>query len=550
MTFTKATILYRGSLKSCNYRCGYCPFSKRRGSRREYDRDREQWLRFVDSLAPAGDDGEKREAVFAGDCVEGGGEDRERPGPPRPVGAVMVTPYGEALIHDWYWQGLGRLASGDSLDCVGAQTNLSFSVRESMEEYRRSGGRTGKLRLWATFHPEMISAEEFAMQCRRVREEGASICAGAVGVPENLEAIRRLRRELPEDIYLWVNKMDGLKRPYTDREIQAFQEIDPWFSRELMMVRADASQCRERLFVEAEGSLRRCNISPVTEGNWYEGQIFQEPPVCGRKRCSCYLAYGGRGDVMNQVLFGPYPVFRIPRRDRAVFLDIQGTLIPDGEKEIPAFARQDLELISSRLAEAGNPAFRGNVKLFFATTLPLREARRRCRDVWHLFSGGVFAGGGHVVLEEGPGQERREMFYPLDRRWVESLRREALGLRARVHVYEEKGDVYKLTLWRPGHLSWKEEEINALRRIWGEEGEGQIRLFAEGGCLQMVSSSASKAQGVRTLCGWMGIPPEEAAAYGDSREDREMMEMCGSRGFREGDSVNNRLERSSAGYRS
>ena len=72
----------------------------------------------------------------------------------------MVTPYGEALIHDWYWQGLGRLASGDSLDCVGAQTNLSFSVRESMEEYRRSGGRTGKLRLWATFHPEMISAED------------------------------------------------------------------------------------------------------------------------------------------------------------------------------------------------------------------------------------------------------------------------------------------------------------------------------------------------------------------------------------------------------
>ena len=47
-----------------------------------------------------------------------------------------------------------------------------------------------------------------------------------------------------------------------------------------------------------------------------------------------------------------------------------------------------------------------------------------------------------------------------------------------------------------------------------------------------------------------GIPPEEAAAYGDSREDREMMEMCGSRGFGEGDSVNNRPERSSAGYRS
>lgn len=98
-------------------------------------------------------------------------------------------------------------------------------------------------------------------------------------------------------------------------------------------------------------------------------------------------------------------------------------------------------------------------------------------------------------MEEGPGQERREMFYPLDRKWVESLRREALGLRARVHVYEEKGDVYKITLWRPGHLSWKEEGDKHICGGYGERREGQIRLFAEGGCLQMVSSSASKAQG-------------------------------------------------------
>ena len=39
-------ILYRGSLKSCNYRCNYCPFSKHPRSERELLRDREQWFRF------------------------------------------------------------------------------------------------------------------------------------------------------------------------------------------------------------------------------------------------------------------------------------------------------------------------------------------------------------------------------------------------------------------------------------------------------------------------------------------------------------------------
>ncbi len=525
--FTKKTmILYRGSLKSCNYRCSYCPFSKRRGSLSEWDRDREQWMRFVDSLVNCGNESGEQDPPLFGDRAADGKRHRL----PYPAGAVMVTPYGEALIHDWYWQGLGRLSAAGGMDCVGAQTNLSFPVKESVETYRKAGGMTEKLRLWATFHPEMTSVERFTAQCRRVREEGAALSAGVVGAPENLEVIRRLRKELPEDIYLWVNKMDGARRPYTDQEIQAFSDIDPVFFRELAAVRADVSRCRDRLFVEADGSLRRCNIGPLLEGNWYDGQerqIFERPPVCGRRRCSCYLAYGGRDDVMNYVLFGVYPLFRIPRRAGAVFLDIQGTLIPEGESEIPVVTRRALEMISSRREDADGPSFRGRGKLFFATTMPVKEARRRCRDVWHLFSGGVFAGGGHVVLEQERGQEKREIFYPLDRKWVEILRREASGCRARVLVYEEKGQVYKITLLRPGHLPWKEEEMRALARKCDEDEEGRIRLFMEGNCLQAVSSQASKARGVRTLCGWLGIPPEDAVAAGDSGEDEEMMRLWG-----------------------
>lgn len=549
----KITVLYRGSLKSCNYRCGYCPFSKHRGTAREYERDREQWLRFVESLGGRreGEAG-SGEAFGAGNppgsglpvgAVDppGSGLPVEAVNPPgsglpagavnRPeeglsVGAVMVAPYGEALIHGWYWQGLGLLSSMDNLDCVGAQTNLSFSAEESLAQYRMAGGRTEKLRLWATFHPEMTSPGSFAQKCRQILKEGVEICAGAVGVPENLEIIRCLRMELPEEIYLWINKMDGLGRSYTEEETKNFQEIDPFFGRELEMAEADERQCQNRIFVEADGKVRRCNISRTLGKGWYERsggaalrQMLSAQERCGRKLCSCYLAYGGRQDVMNHIFFGAYPLFRIPRKVRAAFLDIQGTLIPRGQKEVSRFARSDLEL-----------AARMGIKLFFATTLPVEEARKRCRPVWQLFSGGVFLGGGHVILGE-----EREMICPLDRRWIPVLRQEAGKFGARMLAYERGGQVCKLTLLRPGHRPWKEEEIQEVSESCRKYAHGKctgdgIRLFSEDACLQAVAPKTSKAEGAKTLCKWLGICPQEAAAAGDSEEDQEMMALCGPKG--------------------
>lgn len=495
MITEKAVVLYRGSLKSCNYGCSYCPFSKHRGSGREYDRDRDQWFRFVESL------------------LENGGK-----APERSTGAVMVVPYGEALIHDWYWQGLGRLTAGTSLDCAGAQTNLSFSVSRSVDLYREAGGQTGKLSLWATFHPEMTDVETFADQCLRVRREGIRICAGAVGVPENLESIRRLRQLLPRDMYLWINKMDGMERPYTASERQEFEKIDPYFSRELAAVEADESRCRNRFFVESDGRVRRCNISRVLTENWYDrlpGQKSQMRAGCGRKRCSCYLAYGGREDVMNRILFGSYPVFRIPRKMKAVFLDIEGTLIPRGETEISSFAKRDLELLA-----------RQGTGLFFATTLPVREARKRCRALWPLFSGGVFAGGAHMVLREEKGE--KEVLYPMDRRWLRIMREEGRNRRVRVLAWERRGILYKITLLRPRQLPWKEDEIREVSENCDNRGEGQVRVFAEDCCLQVVPYTASKAEGVKTLCLWLGISLSEAAAAGNSAEDEEMLRITGN----------------------
>lgn len=278
-------LLYRGSLKSCNYRCSYCPFSKHRVSDRELEKDQKQWVHFVETVRERAEDLQIR--------------------------SLLVAPYGEALIHPWYWEGFGRVSSVSGIRAVGAQTNLSFSIRESLELFLKAGGRREKLYLWATFHPEMATAEEFAKACGKLAGEGIHLCAGAVGAPKHAELLKNLRAKLPKEIGLWINRMDGLKRPYTQEETEEFLKIDPYFLRELSDLPADPGKCRNRLFVEGNGKLRICNIGRYLAMSWdslwerrqeqerqnQEGQKQEQrnqnrqempdvlpEPVCGQKR--------------------------------------------------------------------------------------------------------------------------------------------------------------------------------------------------------------------------------------------------------------------------
>ncbi len=500
----RSVILYRGSLKSCNYKCSYCPFSKHRISERELEKDKRQWLRFVESIA---------------DDFQGG---------------VMVAPYGEALIHSWYWEGLARLSASERIDAVGAQTNLSFSEQRDLGIFLHEKGKLEKLHFWATFHPEMISTKEFAEKCKRLKSRGVSLCVGAVGIPEMAEQLLALRNLLPDDIYLWINKMNGLKREYTHKEQEKFLAIDPYFWRELEVVPADRKQCEGRLFVEADGSMRICNISRKTRMNWYDSydsydsyeRILKEAE-CGQRICSCYLAYGGRNDFMNQVLFGPYPIFRIPRRAKAVFWDIEGTLIP---KEMP----EEKELVKGITAEKQNVS--DSVKkgletlagegtlLFFATTLPYREAMQHCEEIRHWFQGGVFAGGAHVYLRYD--EKEQEFFYELDEKILCQLETTCTGRGFRIVKYREKERLYKLTLLRPSKRPWIKNEAERLMDSLTSELRENIRWFLEENCLQIVSAKATKAEGVRMLCQWADIEQKDAAAVGDSGEDEEMMRWC------------------------
>ena len=577
----KKTVSYRGDLKSCNYRCSYCPFSKHKASAAELERDRLDFSRFCDSIA-------KRAGELS-------------------IGAVFIAPYGEASIHRWYWEGLGRLSGIPGIDRVGLQTNLSFSVEESLKIFDLYGGgrrghgesRREKLCIWATFHPEMTGMDAFADKCRKLTQGGVRLCAGAVGVPRNIPLLLSLREALPPDIYLWINKMDGLGRKYTAEEKEAFSAIDPFFHEELRCPAADALMCADRCFVEADGRVRTCNIGKTKEINWYQDcgeELFL--PVCGTRRCTCYLAYGGRADFGKRRFFGDYPIFRVLEgmiseegdpmdgvskgripsdggledgvsedrvpesgvsedgfsedwmlvdggladgipKDRlpehkafadwkAVFLDLDGTLIPEGTREGLS------DRVHSKLA-----ALSKTCPIFLATSMPKEEAERRLKGDMELFDGAVFASGAYVQLwgksggEGDAGSGVKEAVHPLSGQPLPKLRELAERVKASVRVYRRKHMVYKITLFKRRGCGWKEEERQSVAELlerW------DCRIFLENNCLEIVGKDLDKGTGIQEICGWLGILPEETAAMGNDEEDIAMERVCGAF-FKEGSAV-------------
>lgn len=491
----KKNIVYRGSLKSCNYLCSYCPFSKRKMTQKELDADKRQWLRFTESLA-------QRAASLQ-------------------IGALLVAPYGEALLHPWYWDGLAALSALPYMEAVGAQTNLSFPADAALEHFRRAEGNICKLRLWATFHPEMVSVRTFAEKCISLHRAGIAVCAGAVAAPKHLPLLQKLRALLPREIYLWINRMDNRRAPYTKNEIDAFLEVDSYFVREMAWPRSDPGKCTGRLFVESNGRLRACCIAPASLGNWYGQFNADAAPKCSRKTCSCYLAYGGQDDYMNRILFGDFPLFRIPRRPKAVFFDIQGTLLPDGSSKIPR--RTELSLTALT---------RENIPLFFATTLPYEDAARRCAKIWHLFDGGIFAGGAHLLLENSLKKKEEFLTFSVEiLPWLHSMQKE---WQFRILIYRDKKarskeSVYKITLLRPRQRPWLPHETDALWTALPARLRQPLRQFTEGRCLQIVSKDSDKGSGVRTFCKWLKISPSEAAAAGDGTEDIPMLNLLADR---------------------
>lgn len=287
MTESIDTIYYRGSLKACNYGCGYCPFRKRQATQMQIEEDQNGLMRLIGYL--------QGEQEFG-------------------IRNVMILPYGEALIYPHWQSGLGVLSSISGIERVGCQTNASFDVDRFFTAYSAAGGLPDKLRLWCTYHPGEVQEDVFADRCCQLSKRQIRYSVGAVGDVRRIPELTRMKKRLPEGVYFWVNALEGRRREYTEAEIEAFSAIDPYFHLQLRMPKADPTLClggKRRIFVDDQGIVYCCNISKVRIGNLYSGE-WQERR-CRAKACSCYLAYSHRTDIEEVTRWGDEGIFRQKR---------------------------------------------------------------------------------------------------------------------------------------------------------------------------------------------------------------------------------------------
>ncbi|MGW1669769.1 STM4011 family radical SAM protein [Streptomyces sp. NPDC002324] len=254
------TILYRGPLASCDYDCPYCPFAKRRDSTDRLRADRAALDRFT---------------AWA----------REQTGDRL---SVLFTPWGEGLVRSWYREALVGLSHEPHIDRVAIQTNLSCRT----EWLARADRDT--VALWCTYHPGQTPYERFLDKTRRLAGMGIRFSVGIVGLPEHLEHARRLRGELPPEVYLWANAAEG--HTYTDEEAAVWSELDPLFPFSRHPHRSAGRACRTGstvVSVDGAGTVRRCHFVKAELGNLYDGSFRAAlaPRPCPLSVCDCHIGY-------------------------------------------------------------------------------------------------------------------------------------------------------------------------------------------------------------------------------------------------------------------
>ena len=275
-------ILYRGSLSSCNYACGYCPFAKTKNTREELEQDQRELQRFVGWLVQLD----------------------------RPVG-VLFTPWGESIIHRYYRQAMIRLSHSKNVQRVAVQTNLSCRLGE-LEQ-----ANNDKLALWATFHPTEVSQEDFVTRCKELDELSIRYSVGIVGLREHFQAITNLRGELRQDVYLWINAHKRDPDYYSVDEKEFLRSIDPYFDLNRQYYASKGKSCHAgaRTFtVDGHGDVRRCHFIKDRLGNIFSDNLetLLTPQVCTNDSCGCHIGYVHRPELGLYHLFGDNVLERIP----------------------------------------------------------------------------------------------------------------------------------------------------------------------------------------------------------------------------------------------
>lgn len=283
---TGLTILWRGSLESCNYGCPYCPFAKTKDDRQALKADREALERFAAWVLS------------------------------RPYNvSVLITPWGEALIRRYYRDEMARLSHAANVPTIAVQTNLSCRLDWLEECDLRS------LALWTTFHPGETPRRIFIEKIEQLEALGVRYSVGVVGLKEHLNEIDALRHELPKDTYLWVNAYKRLPNYYSAGELERLIQIDPLFALNNRTYPSQGRACHAgetAISVLADGTARRCHFLKSPLGNIFEEGFEQAlmPRLCPVESCRCHIGYSHLKALDLRTVFGSGFLERKP--DRAV----------------------------------------------------------------------------------------------------------------------------------------------------------------------------------------------------------------------------------------
>jgi hypothetical protein len=285
---TDLSILYRGPLASCDYDCSYCPFAKRRDTPEQLRADRAALARF---------------ATWIGEQTE----DRI---------SVLFTPWGEALTRSWYRDTMTELSHLPQVAKVAAQTNLSCRLDWL------DAADLDTLALWCTYHPDQVGYERFLAKCLALYARGVRFSVGVVGQPGHLDAARRLRANLPDEVYLWINAAEGLT--YADEQAAEWTALDPLFPVSRLPHPSLGRACRTGesvISVDGEGEVRRCHFVPRTEpgerlGNLYDGsyRAALRPRTCPLAQCDCHIGYVHMPELRLYDTFAGGVLERVPVR--------------------------------------------------------------------------------------------------------------------------------------------------------------------------------------------------------------------------------------------
>jgi MoaA/NifB/PqqE/SkfB family radical SAM enzyme len=277
------TLLYRGSLTSCNYSCGYCPFAKRRDTRATLARDAAEVARFVAWAAA-----QAREL------------------------SVLFTPWGEAIVRRHYRDAMRALADLPQVSQVSLQTNLSGPLAWLAEV------PAGKVSLWCTYHPDQTPLARFLERRARLDAMGIRHSVGVVAKREHLDAIREIEAALPATTPLWINPYDR-RGPgyYSPEELAWLDRVDPWFHIGNAPPPSRGKPCgagEDVVSVDGAGAVQRCHFIPTVLGNLYADDLatMLAPRPCTRFKCDCFIGYAHRQDLPLRQAFGAGILARIP----------------------------------------------------------------------------------------------------------------------------------------------------------------------------------------------------------------------------------------------